>query len=220
MAQREGRHISVPFYRLNIVDEYNNGMGDMDQADQLCLQYLVHYWLRNQKWWFSIFMCIMEYSLTNCYVLYCKFFEIHGRKIPLTHYEFMKAIVLAWMKPSQYWPKEKWKSDGELLVSSFIGVSTSVITKRSEISPTWSTTFTDNTLNPYSGSLRCQLNQTRNHLPILNPKKESQCQMHWWMYKVKYRKQLMICSLCNVILCIECYEPYHEISNLTKLKEV
>ena len=50
--------MDVPFFRLNIVDEYNYGMGDVDQADQLRLQYRIHYWLRNQKRWFAIFVDI------------------------------------------------------------------------------------------------------------------------------------------------------------------
>ena len=41
--QEKGKNIEVLFYRLSIVDEYNFGMGDVDQADQLCLQYLFHY---------------------------------------------------------------------------------------------------------------------------------------------------------------------------------
>ena len=43
--------LNAPFYRLNLVDDYNLGMGNIDQVNQLRLQYHIHYWLRNRKWW-------------------------------------------------------------------------------------------------------------------------------------------------------------------------
>ena len=45
----KGKKVNAPFYRLNIIDEYNMGMGNVDQADHLRLQHHFHYWLRNQK---------------------------------------------------------------------------------------------------------------------------------------------------------------------------
>ena len=50
----KGKKVDAPFYRLNLIDEYNMGMGKVDQSDQLRLQYCVHYWLLNHKWWFAI----------------------------------------------------------------------------------------------------------------------------------------------------------------------
>ena len=38
MAQGKGGGVNAPFYCLNLVDEYNLGMGNVDQADQLRLQ--------------------------------------------------------------------------------------------------------------------------------------------------------------------------------------
>ena len=40
--------------------------------------------------------------MTNCYVIYRKFYELHDRK-PLTHYAFIEKIALAWLKPSEFW---------------------------------------------------------------------------------------------------------------------
>ena len=45
----KGKKVDAPFYRLNLIDEYNMGMVNVDQADQLRLQHRVHYWLLNQK---------------------------------------------------------------------------------------------------------------------------------------------------------------------------
>ena len=75
-------------------------MGDVDQADQLRLQYRIQYWLRTQKLWFAIFLWIFDCSLTNSYVLYHTFHDIHGRRIPWTHYDFIQDISLAWLEPS------------------------------------------------------------------------------------------------------------------------
>ena len=43
----KGKKVDAPFYRLNLIEKYNMGMGNVDQADQLRLQYRFHYWLRN-----------------------------------------------------------------------------------------------------------------------------------------------------------------------------
>ena len=102
-----GKCVQVPFYRLNIVDQYNNGMGNVDQADQLRLQYRSTYWLRNRKWWWSMFFWIFEGMLTNSYVLYRKYFEMHDLKQPLNHYEYIRAISLAWLDQEHYWPQKK-----------------------------------------------------------------------------------------------------------------
>ena len=45
-----GRKVNDPFFCLNIMGKYNNGMCNVDQADQIHLQYRIHYWIRNTKW--------------------------------------------------------------------------------------------------------------------------------------------------------------------------
>ena len=104
----KGKKVNVPFFRLNIIDQYNYGMGNVDQADQLRLQYRSTYWLRNRKWWWSMFFWLFEGALTNSYVLYRKFFQIHDRKPPLNHYEYIRAISLAWLDPSKYWTSKRF----------------------------------------------------------------------------------------------------------------
>ena len=45
----------MPFYRLNIVDLYNNNMDNVDLADQLRNVYRYNSsWHRNRKWWWAI----------------------------------------------------------------------------------------------------------------------------------------------------------------------
>ena len=45
----KGKKVDAPVYRLNLIDKYNMGMGNVDQAYHLRLQHRVHFWLRNQK---------------------------------------------------------------------------------------------------------------------------------------------------------------------------
>ena len=194
-------------------------MGDVDQSDQLHLQYRIHYWLWNQKWWFAIFLWIFECSLTNSYVLYQKFHYIHGRRMPRTHYEFIQDIDIAQLKPSQYWPKKKSSTGSGQSSSDSSTVSASVVTRRFKLFPKQSSEFTEKSLNPYSGSLRCRIDCILNHLQLQNYKPEGSCQMHWWSKRDKYRKQLLKCRALNVILCLDCYKPFHEVSDLNNMKE-
>ena len=100
----KGKKVEVLFYLLSIFDEYNFGMGDVYQADQLRLQYRIQYWLRTQKWWFDIFLWIFECSLTNCYVLYRKFHDIHERQMPRSRYfsSLVEAITALSKAEDQY----------------------------------------------------------------------------------------------------------------------
>ena len=194
-------------------------MGDIDQAYQLCLQYRIKYWPQTQKWWFAISLWIFECSLTNSYVLYRKFHDIHGRRMQQTHYEFIQDISLAWLKPYQFWPKKKSSTDSGQSSSDSSTVAESVVTRRCKLSPKQSDKFTEKSLNPYSGSLWCRLYCRLNHLPLRNDKPEVSCQMHWSSKRDKYRKQLLKYPACNVILCLDFYKPFHEVSYLNNTKE-
>ena len=224
--KERGMKVNAPFFRLNIVDEYNNGMGNVDQADQLRLQYRIHYWIRNRKWWWAIFFWVFENSLTNCYVLYRKFHELHERK-HLSHYEFIQQIGLAWLKPSSYWPSKastgrgakrkgmRTVSDDQTSASvATITVAESVVAQRKNLINKKNSTMTVKALDPYSGCLRCRLDHNLNHLPIKNDKPKNNCQLHYWANKQKVRAQLMKCGTCNVTLCITCYKIFHEVAQL------
>ena len=216
--QEKGKNVEVPLYCLSIVNEYNFGMGDVDKSDQLFLQYRIQYWLRTQKWWFNIFLWIFECSLTNCYVLYRKFHDIHGRQMPRTHYEFIQDIYLAWLNISQYWPTKKSSTGSGQSSSESTTVAESVVTRRCKLYPKRSDKFTEKSLNQYSGSLWCRLYFRLNHLPLQNYKPEGSFQMHWWSKRDKYCKQLLKCPACNVILCLDCYKPFHEVLDLNITK--
>ena len=216
--KEKGRNVRAPFYRLNLVDEYNLGMGHVDQSDQLRLQYRIHYWLRNRKWWWAIFFWFFELSLTNCYVLYLKFWKLHLRKPPYNHYEFIKCITLAWLDPVLYWPvtSKKRVSSSSICTTATASSRTS---KKSKPNRKRNSTLSDLSLDPYCGAVRCRLDTRLNHLPEEEERGEAQCQMHYWKNKSKYRKQLMKCATCQVTLCLKCYKIFHDRPDLTPLKE-
>jgi hypothetical protein len=50
-------HVSCKsFKKIKIVDDYNNGMNTVDQADQLCNVYQFDLWMRTRKWWWAIWL--------------------------------------------------------------------------------------------------------------------------------------------------------------------
>ena len=50
----------LKFLRMGFIDQYNNTMGDVDLADQLRGSYRFDMWVRNRKWWWSIFFGDLE----------------------------------------------------------------------------------------------------------------------------------------------------------------
>ena len=80
-------------------------------------------------------------------------------------------------------------------------------------------TVTDKSMDPYTGKLRCRLDKKLVHWPVQIKTQHSQCQMHTWLYNVKYRSQLMHCPTCNVNLCLDCYKPFHEIPNIIQSQD-
>ena len=65
-----GKVEALKFLRLNQIDKYNNGMGDVDVADQLRGVYKLDCWVRNSKWWWSMLFFSMGVLLTNYYKFY------------------------------------------------------------------------------------------------------------------------------------------------------
>ena len=49
-----GKVEALKFLILNQINNYNNGMGNVDVADQLRGVYRLYRWVRNRKWWWSM----------------------------------------------------------------------------------------------------------------------------------------------------------------------
>ena len=77
-------------------------MGGCDIADQLRNYYHFDDWMRKRKWWWSFFFWATGVLLVNTYISYKTYMLSKGMQ-PMSHYEFRKAIALAWLDPSMYW---------------------------------------------------------------------------------------------------------------------
>ena len=75
-----GIKILLKFLRPQVTDEYNCGMNNVDQADQLRGSYRFDHWMRKHRWWWSIWMWGFQVLLTNAYVIY-KTANIHIWKV-------------------------------------------------------------------------------------------------------------------------------------------
>ena len=128
----------------------------------------------------------------------------------MTHYEFQKEIVLAWIDSKHYWPNLKKKRKLPLesdLISKLLLLSKSsstndeaVTTRRSlwmhiEASKQRkkSIRVIDESFIP-DCTLRCHL-QRGEHWPIANEeKKKPRCQLYYWANDVKHGAQHMFCQ--------------------------
>ena len=96
----------MPFCRLNIFDFYNNNMVNVNLDDQMRNVYCYDSsWHRNRKWWWAIWLWAFQLLLTNSYVLYIKYYNMMDSKKALSHYDYIKHILLAWINQEEYWPK-------------------------------------------------------------------------------------------------------------------
>ena len=91
----------MKFLCLNVNNDYNHDMGGGDIADQLRNYYRFDHWMRKKLWW-SFFFWATGVLLVNTYTS-CKTYMISKGMQPMTHYEFCKAIALAWLDPSKQW---------------------------------------------------------------------------------------------------------------------
>jgi hypothetical protein len=50
-------------------------MNSVDVADQLRNQYRPDHWMRNRKWWWSLFIWGLGVATTNTYKMYCSMYD-------------------------------------------------------------------------------------------------------------------------------------------------
>ena len=133
-SQKQSR--DVRFMRLNLIDDYNLGMGGVDMADQLRLQYRIERWMRQRKWWWAIFLWTIGVAHTNAYVCYTTLYDNHvqaKKKVShkkLTHIEFLERLAkqLIWPETNHHRNDE----DGESAIDASI-CSISTISVMNEI---------------------------------------------------------------------------------------
>ena len=213
----ENRMVTLPFYRLNVVDEYNNNMNNVDVADQVRGNYRFDKWMRKRKWWWSMFWWSFQMCLTNAYVLYKKYMKMHDIK-PMSHYEFQKRVALAWINQQECWPVRSNAYVNNLSLAWRVTTTTpSVCMTENTVSSLGSqstttemphiiccnkaTPFNDKTLDPKTGKLRIRLDNTQPHWPLENQKSEANCQLHKWVTGKK-RKAVWCVVLFVMLLCV------------------
>ena len=213
--------VKVPFYRLSLADEYNNKMGNVDLGDQLRGYYRFDHFIRKRKWWWSFWMWAVEVCLTNSYILYKKYCNMHKIKLNYTHYEFVCEIGKAWLYPEDYF--DKTQGDASLASASTTTTTASKGTKRrssrveamEEPKKSKFTGFTDSTLQNNNKCFQHRLDRTKKHCPKAvkkGGKSEPRCQLHTWATKsiIRIKAGVVRCDTCQVHLCIPCFEIFHE----------
>ena len=119
----------IIFPRLNIIDDYNNGMGNVDISDQLRLQYRLERFIRNRKWWWSFFLWGVGQACVNAYIIYKKKYKdfldcIKNKKRKpcvspmLSHVEFLKAIAEDLMWPENQPQKGPQRFNDQMSLTS------------------------------------------------------------------------------------------------------
>jgi hypothetical protein len=65
--------VTLKYLHLNLIDP-------VDLADQLRNCYCFNHWLRNRKWWKSIFLWAIGVAAPNAYKIYDRLYEEHKNK--------------------------------------------------------------------------------------------------------------------------------------------
>lgn len=206
--------VEMEFLRLNLIDDYNNGMGHVDLGDQLRNQYRFDHWMHKTKWWWSLHFWGFQVLLVNSYVAYKTFMELsgYGKYDRLSHYEFQESVAWAWIDDKKYWPDRHKKT---LTCPAAIRAKR----KHVELAPR-NPYVSDISMCPVKGALKDRLDTSLDHMPVPNTpdKKDPACQLHHWV-KSRCRSQLMTCAHCKVTLCIDCYRPFHAVTDPANLKQ-
>ena len=98
------QNVSMSFLRTEVTDTYNNGMNDVDVADQLWNTYRIDWWMCKRKWWWAIWMWGVQVLLVNAFILYKTshlFIWKREKKQVLSQYEFHCQVVLEWLCSSE-----------------------------------------------------------------------------------------------------------------------
>lgn len=227
------------FLRPNFVNCYNYDMNSVDRADHLRKNYELGMFLRQRKWWWSVFMWGLDVAIVNSYILYKTYHQMHNLEY-ISHYRFREQLFLAWMDSDQYWPtrystRKRFKKASASVEGSAMkrgkqesSASLSSLSTRMTRSSTSSlvpnsggkkhcTTLTLGNLESGLFGKRLILNEVCTHFPLPVRSKHSECQLHK-MFNKRTRKQVMLCPDCNLTLCILCFKPFHTVDDLNKIK--
>ena len=170
-------------------------------------------------------MWALEVSMVNAYMMLRRYCELKGVTMPYSHHEFNEKIGYALLNPGNEWPKRNRKQPPEMLSAnkrkrtSPVPTPQSTPTKKARRAPK----LDRDALLPNKGRLKVRLDKSMQHLPVPTDGKKAVCQLHRWAHNEKKcvedkkkfaipsgaRSTVMQCKVCNVILCLRCYEIFH-----------
>mmetsp|Transcript_15696 Transcript_15696/g.22377 ORF Transcript_15696/g.22377 Transcript_15696/m.22377 type:complete len:152 (-) Transcript_15696:40-495(-) len=137
-------------------------------------------------------------------------------KLVLSQYDFPRAIVLKWLgveRQSADRPEEEEEGPQPKRRKSD-AVSLSVCSN--EMSQGKRATYvTDASLDQINGSLRERLNEFADHYPERSKLKAPCCSLCRLVDNQKFYTGVVCCDICKVHLCIDCFKPFHSISQLS-----
>ena len=154
-----GQISKMKFLRINVNNDYNYGMGGADIADQIRRSYCFDHWLRNYKWWHSIFWWGFQVLMVNVFKYYFRYLEDFNEE-PMSHYMFQKMIARTWMDKDYY--KTRQREDQTQETCSLSSMSTTAMSNtsiRSRIS--------GSALNTITVTIKCRMNISLGHWPLV-----------------------------------------------------
>ena len=242
------RYVWIVFLRLNLINFYNYNMGSVDLADQLRNYYRYDtQWHRNRKWWWAVWWWGFQLLLTNAYKHYQTYHEMHQSEDFMTHYDFIRSIVMAWIDQENYWPKKRKKRAKGIrlpgnqcddssstrrsrrrLQSASCSLSSDCVSAVTEVAgvsaaSSRNITMNDKSIDALTGSLKCRLDSFVLHHPVKSENKRAKCQLHRWARGRDGKEirgvNVLHCSICRVDLCFSCWRTFHECANLFEKKD-
>jgi hypothetical protein len=235
----QAKMVGMNFLRLNLNDDYNNDMGHVDVADQLRGNYRMDRWIRQYKWWWSIWIWGFGVLLVNAYIFYQRVMEESGvdKKDRLSHYEFRRRIALAWVQKDEPSIKQRRKANLPTPASiagkrkatpptsaratrrktidhstpeSIIAVDAQA--KEASIKKGKSSAVTDQSLTSTTGPFAKRLDSDANvrHWMAVVPNRPK-CALHRWACgnEMSHRLNVFSCTFCMVNLCVDCFCIFH-----------
>jgi hypothetical protein len=109
----QAKMVGMKYLRLNMNDDYNNDMGHVDVADQLRGNYRMDRWIRQYKWWWSIWIWGFGVLQVNAYLFYQKMMDEFGvpKRDRLSQYDFRHSIALAWCSKDEPSMKQRRRAN-------------------------------------------------------------------------------------------------------------
>ena len=213
--------VEMPFLRLNLIDDYNNGMHDVYLADQVQSVYQWNLYIRKWKWWRLTMMWCLQMIQSNAYIWYKKY-VVMPVKQPISNFDFF-FFCLNWIDTDNYWPKKKqmYQSCSSDSASTYkTRTSRPAVTSTSNSIIKRDPKSTDKPLCTLFGNLCMCLHECEPHWPVRNMKQNTSCLLHLLVIGPdrKLRSNLTNCSFCKVTLCVSCFVPFHNVPHLNNIK--